>query len=48
MDEPFRFLSEGYRPNVRELLEGLSEDLGVQIIMITHIQDLEIGNVLEF
>lgn len=48
MDEPFRFLSAGYRPNIRELLEGLSEDLGVQIIMVTHIEDLEIGKIVEF
>lgn len=47
LDEPFRFVSKGYRPQVRALLEALSRDLGVQVIMVTHSSELEIGKVVE-
>lgn len=47
VDEPFRFLSEGYRPAVRELLERLSKELKVQIVMVTHSSELMIGDVIE-
>lgn len=47
LDEPFRFVSEEYQPAVAELLEEMSEKLGIQIIMITHVSTLEIGNVIE-
>jgi len=47
LDEPFKFLSVQYRDRVRELMEGLSRDLGVQFIMVTHLEDLETGLVLD-
>lgn len=47
LDEPFRFVSAGFRDNVRMLLEQLSEDMGIQIIMVTHAEDLITGNVVE-
>lgn len=47
LDEPFKFVSEHYRDNVRSMLEQLSEDMGLQIIMVTHIRELETGNVIE-
>lgn len=47
LDEPFRFVSREYRPAVRELLLKLAEELGVQIIMVTHMPDLMVGNVIE-
>ena len=47
LDEPFKFVSEHYRENVRAMLESMSEDLGIQIIMVTHIKELETGNVIE-
>lgn len=46
LDEPLKFLSKNYRPRVRDLLESLSEDLGIQIIMITHDEDLISGKVV--
>lgn len=46
MDEPFRFVSDSLRPKVAELLLSLSKELGVQIIMVTHISELEIGKVV--
>jgi DNA repair exonuclease SbcCD ATPase subunit len=47
LDEPFRFVSAQYRDNVRMMLEGLSKDMGIQIIMVTHIKELETGKVVE-
>lgn len=46
LDESFRFVSADYRPAVRDMLEMLSHELDVQIISVTHISDLEIGNVI--
>ena len=46
LDEPFRFVSVEHRPALKHLLESLSRDMGVQIIMVTHIADLEIGKVV--
>lgn len=47
MDEPFRFVSVNYRPRLVQLLQVLCEELGVQIIMVTHIPELRIGEVVE-
>jgi len=47
MDEPFRFVSAQYRPKVRLMLESLSEQMNVQIIMVTHIPELVTGKVVE-
>lgn len=47
LDEPFKFVSAQYRENVREMLEGLAKDLGMQIVQVTHIQELETGKVIE-
>jgi len=46
-DEPFRFLSQQYRPRMRHLLETLAKDMGVQFILVTHAPDLVIGNVID-
>lgn len=47
LDEAFKFVSATYRDNVRAMLEGLSKDLGLQIIQVTHIRELECGKVIE-
>jgi len=47
MDEPFKFLSEEYRGRIRTMLEQLSEELGVQFLMVTHIDQLKTGTVVE-
>jgi DNA repair exonuclease SbcCD ATPase subunit len=47
LDEPFKFVSAQYRENVRSMLESLSTDLGVQIVMVTHIDELVTGKVIE-
>lgn len=47
LDEPFKFVSAEYRDNVRAMLEGLCKDLGLQIIMVSHINELETGKIIE-
>jgi len=47
LDEPFKFVSADRRANVRAMLEGLTTDLGVQFIMVTHIDELRCGHIVE-
>ena len=47
LDEPFKFVSAGHRDAVRVMLETLSADLGVQFIMVTHIDELRTGNIID-
>lgn len=47
LDEPFRFVSERYRPRVAELLERVAVEHGVQIVMVTHVREFRIGRVVE-
>lgn len=37
LDEPFKFVSEGLHGACSEMLKALSEQLGIQIIMISHL-----------
>jgi len=46
LDEPFKFLSKTYRGRVASMLNLLSSELGIQFIMVTHIPELEVGNVI--
>ncbi len=47
LDEPFKFVSEGYRERVRAFIEALAEEMGVQSVMVTHINELKTGSVKE-
>lgn len=47
LDEPLKFVSREFRPGVKQMLERLSEDLGVQIVMVTHAEDLVAGKVIQ-
>ena len=47
MDEPFKNISEEYRDNVRGMLEELSKDFRIQIIMITHESGFKCGKVVQ-
>jgi DNA repair exonuclease SbcCD ATPase subunit len=47
LDEPFRCLSEEYKPAARLLLEKLSVELGVQFVIVTHDKEFKIGTVVE-
>lgn len=46
-DEPFRFVSAEYQRNVRSMLETLSKEMGVQIVMVTHQERLVTGKVIQ-
>lgn len=46
LDEPFRFVSQEYRANVKDLILSLSKEFGMQFIIVTHMQELEIGKVV--
>jgi len=47
LDEPFRFVSSSFHATaqVRGLLEELSREFGVQIVLITHETALQVGKV---
>jgi len=45
-DEPFKSISADYLDNVRTMIEKLSEEFGVQFIIVTHIKSLETGKVI--
>jgi DNA repair exonuclease SbcCD ATPase subunit len=45
LDEPFKFVSEEYRPRVRAMLEKLSAELDVQFIMVTHVPEFKTGTI---
>lgn len=47
LDEPFRFVSRDYLPRVRSLLERLSSELGIQIVLVTHLAQLQTENSVE-
>jgi DNA repair exonuclease SbcCD ATPase subunit len=47
LDEPFKFLSRTYRPKIRQLLSDLASELSIQIIMVTHIEELQTGTIVE-
>lgn len=47
LDEPFKNVSKGYQPAVRAMLEQLSRDLKIQIVMVTHNEAYECGKVVE-
>jgi len=40
LDEPFRFLSRDLQPKASEMLREVSKKLGLQILMVTHSEDL--------
>lgn len=40
LDEPFKFLSKELRPLAGNLLKDLSSKLGIQIIMVTHDEEM--------
>lgn len=42
-DEPFRFLSKGLQPKASSMLKDISEKLNLQVIMVTHSEDLVDG-----
>lgn len=47
LDEPFRFVSVEYRWRVTQLLRSLCEEFGIQIVMVTHMDELRLGSVVD-
>lgn len=47
LDEPFKHLAADKTEAVAQMLKDIVEELGVQIIMVTHSQELEIGKVID-
>jgi len=41
LDEPFKHLSAAFQPKAGEMMKELSEQLGLQFIMVTHVRQLE-------
>ena len=46
LDEHFKHISVEYRPKIKKLLEVLSKEMKIQIIMVTHQNELATGNVI--
>lgn len=46
LDEPFRCVSREHAPRVRELVETLSRELKIQVVQVTHNQELACGKVI--
>ncbi len=40
LDEPFRYLSRDLQPKAGEILQRLSQDMGLQFVMVTHQQEM--------
>lgn len=47
LDEPWKHLSEKYRPAMRKLIEELANRLGVQFLIVTHADTFKVGKVIE-
>ena len=45
MDEPLKSPSAQYRPLIKQLLEKLSSEMGVQVIMVTNIMEISAGKI---
>lgn len=46
LDEPFRFVSVKYRERVRRMLQDLSDEIGVQFVIVTHINEIMTGKII--
>lgn len=49
LDEPFKNVSKsnGYLDRIPDMLNNLADDLNVQFIMVTHIEELKVGKIVE-
>lgn len=46
LDEPFKMVDANNSPRVAALIETLAQEMGVQFVLITHNQNLQIGKVI--
>lgn len=47
LDEPFKNVSKEYQHNVKLLLEKVSIKFKIQIIMVTHIENISSGKIID-
>jgi ABC-type Fe3+/spermidine/putrescine transport system ATPase subunit len=47
LDEPFSHVSAEYRPAIRSMIRQLSQDFGVQFIIVTHEPEYMMGKVVK-
>lgn len=47
LDEPFRFVSVEYQDNVRSMLEQVADRMKIQIILVTHNDNMVVGKVVK-
>lgn len=47
LDEPFKHLSRDKRPLVRDLLLRLAKEMKLQVMLVTHDPEFQIGKVVE-
>jgi ABC-type nitrate/sulfonate/bicarbonate transport system ATPase subunit len=47
LDEPLKHLSRSYVPRAKEMLETLTEELGFQLILVTHDSRLRMGKIVK-
>lgn len=46
LDEPFTWLRSSHIPALRKLIRNLSQELGIQFVIVTHIDELRLGKVV--
>lgn len=47
LDEPFSHVAAVNRPKVATLLEELAAELGIQMVLVSHDQEFQVGNVVQ-
>lgn len=47
MDEPFKGVAVEYRDGLRQMIEMLARDFGIQFVLVTHMTELETGKVIK-
>ncbi len=47
LDEPFKFVSQEYRHRLVRMLKALSDDMKIQFLIVTHLDNFEIGKVVK-
>lgn len=47
LDEPMKHLSQNLRPRVAELIESISKELNIQILLVTHDASFIVGKIIQ-
>lgn len=47
LDEPFKFVSQGYREKLKTLITLLAKEMSIQFVIVTHIEELKFGTLIE-